>query len=442
MWYNSLTGPDKVLNIYFADSIDRIDWNIHGVVLDIGDAGSWESTGVFRPAVLYDGAIYKMWYEGRDSGTPGIHRFGYATSPDGIHWTKYGANPVLVPGGNGGWDDCNIAGKAVLFNGTHYLMWYGVEAYIDSPFKIGVATSADGIVWTKYSGNPVLVPESSGWDNHWLFPGAVLLNGGLYEMWYSGIGQPPPAYGIGLATSPDGFSWSKCTGNPVLSTGSPGSWDSWSIEFACVIRKGHNLLMFYDGQQGGEPQDLGRIGLATSYIPYIFAEVSFSPNTLNLKGKGKSVTGYIELPNGYDAAGTDVSTILLNGTVPAELSPTAIGDYDGDGIPDLMVKFNRIAVSQFILAQNIKFGNVTLTLTGKLFDGTMFEGSDLIHVKMPGDVNGDLHVCIDDVLLAIRAFGTRPGDAKWNPYADENGDAKIGIDDLLAIILNFGKTYN
>jgi hypothetical protein len=43
--------------------------------------------------------------------------------------------------------------------------------------------------------------------------------------------------------------------------------------------------------------------------------------------------------------------------------------------------------------------------------------------------------------VAIKAFGTRLGDAKWNPYADENGDNKIGIDDLLAIILNFGKTY-
>lgn len=275
MWYTSLTGPDKVPNIYFADSINGIDWNVHGVVLDIADAGSWESTGVFRPVVLYDGAIYKMWYEGRDSGTPGIQRFGYATSPDGINWTKYGANPVLVPGGNGGWDDCNIAGKAILFNGTCYLMWYGGEAYIDSPFMVGVATSADGIVWTKYSGNPVLVPASSGWENHWLFPGAVLLNGGLYEMWYSGIGQPPPAYGIGLATSLDGFSWSKYTENPVLSTGPSGSWDSWSVGWACVIRKGNDLLMFYDGQAGGGSQDVGRIGLAFSFAPSIPTEVDF-----------------------------------------------------------------------------------------------------------------------------------------------------------------------
>ena len=50
---------------------------------------------------------------------------------------------------------------------------------------------------------------------------------------------------------------------------------------------------------------------------------------------------YIELPEGYKPSDIDISSIRLEGTIPAEVRPYAIGDNDKDGIPDLMVKFNR-----------------------------------------------------------------------------------------------------
>lgn len=81
----------------------------------------------------------------------------------------------------------------------------------------------------------------------------------------------------------------------------------------------------------------------------------------------------------------NVSTILLNDTIPAMFRPTAVGDYDDDGVPDLMVKFDRYAVINLIL-QNYqfigKFGTVTLTVTGYLRDGTPFQGCVIIRVIM------------------------------------------------------------
>jgi hypothetical protein len=113
-------------------------------------------------------------------------------------------------------------------------------------------------------------------------------------------------------------------------------------------------------------------------------EMNIKPDTLNLVSGGKWITAYIELPEGHDVWNIDVSTILLNGTVPVDpSSPTAIGDSDGDGVPDLMVKFDRAAVSSLMLSQGINSGNVVLTITGRLCDGTMFEGSDTIRVMLP-----------------------------------------------------------
>lgn len=115
--------------------------------------------------------------------------------------------------------------------------------------------------------------------------------------------------------------------------------------------------------------------------PVITATIDIDPNTLNLRSKGKWITAYIELPKGYNVADINISSILLNETISAQPKPVAIGDYDGDGVPDLMVKFNKTAVSKLILSKGLMTGNVTLTITGKLTHGILFEGSDIIRVK-------------------------------------------------------------
>ncbi len=120
----------------------------------------------------------------------------------------------------------------------------------------------------------------------------------------------------------------------------------------------------------------------TEIIPVIPAFVDFDPDTLNLKSKGKWVTVYLELPVGYNINEIDLESIKLNGQIPAEPKPTKIGDYDKNGIPDLMVKFNRSAV-QSILEVGDK---VKITISGKLIDGRPFEGSDIIRVISPEKV--------------------------------------------------------
>lgn len=113
------------------------------------------------------------------------------------------------------------------------------------------------------------------------------------------------------------------------------------------------------------------------------ATIDINPNALNLKSKGW-ITVYIELPECYNVEDIDVSTILLNDTIPIDSeAPTQIGDYDSDGIPDLMVKFSRTEVLESISNAGLpsgRFGQVTLEVTGELSDETSFEGSDTIRV--------------------------------------------------------------
>lgn len=121
----------------------------------------------------------------------------------------------------------------------------------------------------------------------------------------------------------------------------------------------------------------------TFTVEDIEAMIDVDPDTLNRKSKGKWVTAYIELVEGYDAAGIDagsvaiavVNNIELDVPLTAEAKPLAIGDYDSDGIPDMMVKFDRAALIQVVTP-----GNCTLTLVGELNEGPTFRGSDTIRV--------------------------------------------------------------
>jgi hypothetical protein len=114
--------------------------------------------------------------------------------------------------------------------------------------------------------------------------------------------------------------------------------------------------------------------------PVVSAVVDIKPDTLNLKSKGNWITAYIELPDGYDVNDINISTVLLNYVIPAESSPTEVGDYDNDGIPDIMIKFDRSDVEDYI---DIPMNSVTLIITGYLITSELFEGSDIIRAILP-----------------------------------------------------------
>ncbi|MFX0000161.1 MAG: hypothetical protein ACFE9Q_00675 [Candidatus Hodarchaeota archaeon] len=105
----------------------------------------------------------------------------------------------------------------------------------------------------------------------------------------------------------------------------------------------------------------------------------FDPNKLNLKSKGKYVTVYIEITKGYDVYEIIPEEILLNDFLHIESKPITIADNNLNSIPDLMVKFNRSRVINFLLEiEPIQFWEVSIT--GKLIDGVGFKATTLVEL--------------------------------------------------------------
>jgi hypothetical protein len=110
------------------------------------------------------------------------------------------------------------------------------------------------------------------------------------------------------------------------------------------------------------PPDLWRAGPASTCTVTVSVDnlqVALNPRTLNLKSKkmDRSVIGIIEGPNFDLLIPTEESLIFLyvpGGNVvyatPGFAGDDFAGDSDGDGVPELVVKFDRQELIQSIRA--------------------------------------------------------------------------------------------
>lgn len=260
MWYQG--GLSGVSKIGYATSTNGISWVKHGAVLSPGLTGDWDSSSVALGSVTWNGTAFLMWYTGSNATTYPGGAVGFAVSKDGFSWVKYSGNPVLTPSELGN-DQRYLATPYVIRLNLTYNMWYsGKSAATPNINRILYATSTDGIKWSKWP-DPVLSPASDpkAWDANGVYSPSVFWNGQIFGLWYTGINQTAAVPRIGFATAPDGATWTRSSSNPILSPGPPGSWDSAGVEQPSVVQAGNNFMMFYDGYSNLQGQ---RIGLALS----------------------------------------------------------------------------------------------------------------------------------------------------------------------------------
>ena len=120
----------------------------------------FDSKGVRNAVILFDENIYKMWFTTISSDSKGF--VFYATSTDGISWIRASNLPVLSPSSNYSWDDKVVSAGAVIKDNGLFRMFYSGYSDMTGIYQIGFATSSDGISWTK-NPNPILT-GSSHWE--------------------------------------------------------------------------------------------------------------------------------------------------------------------------------------------------------------------------------------------------------------------------------------
>ena len=134
----------------------------------------WEGTLTLQPGtVIYDEDehIFKMWYNSLPTESkPDIEEFlCYATSQDGIHWTKPALNIVEYHGSKANniflkWCSWTLSVIKDMHESDPSKRYKLAYWYVHDLAKKGlwVAFSADGIHWNVYENNPVVPVAASG----------------------------------------------------------------------------------------------------------------------------------------------------------------------------------------------------------------------------------------------------------------------------------------
>ncbi|TAK22733.1 MAG: hypothetical protein EPO26_10760 [Chloroflexota bacterium] len=156
------------------------------------------------PRILGGDLVYKMWY----TGGWGSASINYAESFDGVVWTKYAGNPV-------------IAGHSRSYVLRVDDTYYGYAANGPNS-QIDLYTSRDGVSWILDTAAALPRGPVPGWDDGAVANISVLNEGpGVWKMLYDALGTGS-GWQIGLATSSDGRVWTRYATNPVLSAGLTG----------------------------------------------------------------------------------------------------------------------------------------------------------------------------------------------------------------------------
>jgi len=161
----------------------------------------------------------------------------------------YKNNPILTPGKPGSWDELFVSASQVIFyENTFYLFYMGGNEA--GRMAVGLATSFDGFNYSKFEGNPLLAPDNTGFDAFTLGPGIILNDDTNWVMFYNcqELAGYAPGSSIGRATAKQ-LTGPWIRGNsPVMTSGKKGEWDDGFIIPCSVLKQeGGNYLIYYTG---------------------------------------------------------------------------------------------------------------------------------------------------------------------------------------------------
>jgi predicted GH43/DUF377 family glycosyl hydrolase len=151
------------------------------------------------PHIIFEDGIYRMWYGsnlswGKDQREM-QHVFKYAESVDGIKW--YRSNQIVLNLEHP--NEYALSKPWVVKTNGSYEMWYSYRACRDiETYRIGYATSSDGLNWVRKDHLAGIDVSEQGWDSEMISYSCVFSFNGKTYMLYNGNGYGKTGFGIAV----------------------------------------------------------------------------------------------------------------------------------------------------------------------------------------------------------------------------------------------------
>ena len=217
-------------------------------VLTPGPLGGFDDSGVSVGCVIPQGDRLLLYYLGWNLGVtvPWRNSIGLAvrTGPDGP-FERHSPAPILD---RADVDPFTLSYPCVVCEGGRWQMWYGSNLRwgsheSDMDHVIKYAWSDDGISWQRDGTIAIdLLPGEIAVCRPW-----VIREGDGWRMWFCYRGD---AYRLGIATSTDGIRWKRSpeSGLDVSRDG----WDSEMIGYPSAFAHGGRRYLLYNGNRYGQ----------------------------------------------------------------------------------------------------------------------------------------------------------------------------------------------
>lgn len=141
-------------------------------------------------------------------------------------------------------------------------------------------------------------------------------------------------------------------------------------------------------------------------------------------GQGYRLPINVTVMNSANSAETFNVTVLSNATV---IGTEENVDVSNGTLTTLSFTWNTTGSN---------LGNYTVNALA-----SSLSASSSIVLTIPGDINGDFKVSLQDLVSLASAYGSKPGDINWNPNADIDGSNAVGLADLVILAAHYGQHY-
>ena len=187
---------------------------------------TWDQKIRERGYILREDSIYYLWYTGYNGGEEVEKHLGLATSKDGLNWTRYKANPIH----KASWvEDMSV----IKHEGIYYMF---AEGRGDTAHML---TSTDRINWEEKGPLDIRKTDGSQISKGSFGTPAIWLENGIWYLFYE-----REDLGIWLAQSTDLKVWTNKQDEPVIRMG-PEKYDQFAVAMDQVIKVNGRYYGYY-----------------------------------------------------------------------------------------------------------------------------------------------------------------------------------------------------
>lgn len=180
------------------------------------------------------------------------HALWHATSDDGIHFKFAVGNPIFAPKNawsNGRAIDADVwrSGNSLI------LAYASRDKATEERQIIGLASAPFGSdygadKWTEITSDKPLFEPDMPWEMNCIEAATVVRHKDIWYMFYAGAFNHERQQ-IGLAWSADGIHFKRWSDKPVLPHGTEGSWNAWESGHPGVFKDDDGqIYLFYQGK--------------------------------------------------------------------------------------------------------------------------------------------------------------------------------------------------